>query len=196
MTAARPTRSSCRGPVAISLPDLSKATWRYAPELPEAQPGFDDSGWQLSDKTTTTSTTRPPAGQPVLTADDYGFHQGDVWYRGTYTGASTAQTITLRYGGGGAGMLQAWLDGIYLGQNVLASNSTSPPTTGRVTFAIPASWQTDGTHTLAIMVRNDGRNEDGGVDGRPEGGPRPDLGRDERRHRWGGRRHADVAHPG
>ena len=165
-----PAQKQLPGPAAISLPDLSAARWHYAPESPEAQPGFDDSGWQLADKTTTTSTTLPPAGQPVLTADDYGFHQGDVWYRGTYTGASAAQTITLRYGGGGAGMLQAWLDGIYLGQNVLASNSASPPTTGSVTFAIPASLQTDGTHTLAVMVRNDGRNEDGGVnDAQKEG---------------------------
>ena len=43
---------------------------------------FDDSTWPSADKTVTNSTTKPPAGQPVLTADDYGFHQGDVWYRG------------------------------------------------------------------------------------------------------------------
>jgi beta-galactosidase GanA len=158
------------GPAPISLPDLSTARWHYAPESPEAQPSFDDSTWETADKTTTTSTTPPPAGQPVLTADDYGFHQGDVWYRGTYSGASAARTITLRYGGGGAGLLQAWLDGVYLGQNVLSSGVSSPPTTGSVTFAIPAELQTDGTHTLAVMVRNDGRNEDGGVnDAQKEG---------------------------
>jgi beta-galactosidase GanA len=158
------------GPAAISLPDLSTAQWRYAPESPEAQSGFDDSGWQQADKTTTTSKTPPPAGQPVLTADDYGFHQGDVWYRSTYTGASAARTITLRYGGGGAGMLQAWLDGVYLGQNVLRSDASAPPTTGSATFAIPAGLQTDGSHVLAVMVRNDGRNEDGGVnDAQKEG---------------------------
>ena len=158
------------GPVPITLPDLSSANWKFAPESPESQPGFDDSGWQSADKTTTASTTKPPAGQPVLTADDYGFHNGDVWYRGTYSGAATASTITLRYGGGGAGMLQAWLDGVYLGQNVLASDSASPPTTGTVTFAIPASLQTDAQHVLAVMVRNDGHNEDGGVnDAQKEG---------------------------
>ena len=52
----------------VSLPDLSTARWRYAPESPEAQPGFDDSSWQVADKTQTNSTTKPPAGQPVLTA--------------------------------------------------------------------------------------------------------------------------------
>jgi beta-galactosidase GanA len=158
------------GPAPITLPDLSATKWRFAPESPEAQPSFDDSGWQVADKTTTNSTTKPPAGQPVLTADDYGFHQGDVWYRASYSGASAATTVTMRYGGGGAGMLQAWLDGVYLGQNVLASNLASPPTTGTATFPIPTSLQTDGPHTLAVMVRNDGHNEDGGVnDAQKEG---------------------------
>ena len=158
------------GPAPISLPDLSAAKWKFAPESPESQPSFDDSGWQVADKTTTNSTTPPPAGQPVLTADDYGFHQGDVWYRASYSGASAATRLTMRYGGGGAGLLQAWLDGVYLGQNVLASGLASPPTTGTATFTIPTGLQTDGPHTLAVMVRNDGHNEDGGVnDAQKEG---------------------------
>ena len=158
------------GPAPVHLPDLSTAQWKYAPESPEAQPSFDDSSWQLAEKTNTNNTTPPPAGEPVLTADDYGFHQGDIWYRGTYSGAGTATTIQIHYGGGGAGMLQAWLDGVYLGQNVLTSGVSSPPTTGTVTFAIPTGLQTNATHTLAVMVRNDGHNEDGGVnDAQKEG---------------------------
>ena len=158
------------GPAPIALPDLSTTRWRYAPESPESQPGFDDSHWQAADKTTTNSTTKPPAGQPVLTADDYGFHQGDVWYRASYSGAATATTLAMNYGGGGAGMLQAWLDGVYLGQNVLASGAAAPPTTGTATFTIPTALRTDGPHTLAVMVRNDGHNEDGGVnDAQKEG---------------------------
>jgi beta-galactosidase GanA len=151
------------GPAPVTLPDLSTATWRSAVESPESEPSFDDSMWTPANRTTTNSTTRPPAGQPVLTADDYGFHQGDVWYRGTYPGDGTASTVTLRYGGGGAGLLQAWLDGVYLGQDVLASNLASPPTTGSVTFTIPASLRGAGSHELSVMVRDDGHNEDGGV---------------------------------
>jgi beta-galactosidase GanA len=158
------------GPVPIRLPDLSTAHWRSAPESPESQPSFDDSSRQVADKTTTNSTTKPPAGQPVLTADDYGFHQGDVWYRASYSGASAATTLSFNYGGGGAGMLQAWLDGVYLGQNVLAAGQSAPPTTGTATFTIPTSLRTDGPHTLAVMVRNDGHNEDGGVNDAPKEG--------------------------
>jgi beta-galactosidase GanA len=149
------------GPAEVALPDLTTATWRTAAGSPEAAPGFDDSGWQAADKTTTNSTTKPPAGSPVLTADDYGFHHGDVWYRGRYAGA--AGSVSLRYGGGGAGLLQAWLDGTYLGEHELGVGVTSPPTTGTATFAVPAGLQGDGDHVLSVMVRNDSHNEDGGA---------------------------------
>jgi beta-galactosidase GanA len=158
------------GPVPYMLPDLSQNVWRYAPGTPEAEPSFDDATWQDANKTTTNSTTKPPAGQPVLTADDYGFHHGDVWYRGRYSGAGTATTVSFHYGGGGAGLLQAWLDGHYLGQNVLATNLSSPPTTGTASFPIPASLQTDGPHVLSVMVRDDSHNEDGGINDAPKEG--------------------------
>src|SRR5205823_10095805 len=139
------------------LPALTD--WRYHAESPEADPGFDDSDWLPADKTTTNSTTKPPAGQPVLTADDYGFHHGDVWYRGRYTGA--AASLSLRYGGGGAGLLQAWLDGVYLGQNLLATGTATPATTGTAALTVPTALQTTGAHVLSVMVRNGSHNEDG-----------------------------------
>jgi beta-galactosidase GanA len=146
----------------VTLPDLSAATWRYAPESPEKAPGFDDAGWIAADKTTTNSTTKPPAGQPVLTADDYGFHYGDVWYRGRFTGAAPT-TATFRFGGGGAGLVQAWLDGTYLGQYTLPSGVSAPPTTGTASFTVPEAARTGGEHVLSVMVRNNGHNQDGGV---------------------------------
>nr|WP_277348492.1 beta-galactosidase [Planctomonas sp. JC2975] len=157
------------GAAAVTLPDLTQARWSFASGTPEASPTFDDSSWATADKTSTTSTTKPPSGGPVLTADDYGFHQGDVWYRGRYTGSADTTSLRLNYGGGGAGMLQAWLDGVYLGQNVLASGASAPPTTGTAVFTIPESLRT-GKHELSVMVRNDGHNEDGGVnDAQKEG---------------------------
>ena len=156
------TKQPLPGPKPVTLPDLSQATWRYAAESPEARPNFDDTSWAAADRTTTNSTTKPPAGQPVLTADDYGFHYGDVWYRGRFTGSAPA-TATFRFGGGGAGLLQAWLDGTYLGQYTLANAVAAPPTTGSVTFTVPEAARTDGDHVLSVMVRNNGHNQDGGV---------------------------------
>ena len=65
----------------IDLPALTH--WRHQEESPEAAPGFDDSRWQVADKTTTNSIT-PVQSLPILNADDYGFHTGNVWYRGHF----------------------------------------------------------------------------------------------------------------
>jgi beta-galactosidase GanA len=156
------TTTQLAGPAAVTLPDLTAAPWRYAAESPEKSSGFDDSTWASATKTSTNSTSKPPAGQPVLTADDYGFHHGDVWYRGRFSGAAPA-TVTFSYGGGGAGLLQAWLDGTYLGQNVLATALAAPPTTGTATLTVPTAARTTGNHVLSVMVRDDSHNEDGGV---------------------------------
>jgi beta-galactosidase GanA len=148
------------GPSSVTLPALTN--WRFSAESPEAATGFDDSTWAVANKTTTNSTTKPPSGQPVLTADDYGFHHGDVWYRGRFSGTAPA-SLSLTYGGGGAGMVQAWLDGTYLGQNVLGTGVSAPPTTGTATLTVPTAGRTAGNHVLSVMVRNDSHNEDGGV---------------------------------
>ena len=150
------------GPRQITLPDLTAKPWKYAAESPEAAPGFADAAWRTADLTSTNSTTKPPAGQVVLTADDYGFHHGDVWYRGHFDGTAPA-ALTLDWGGGGAGLVQAWLDGTYLGQREIASGVSSPPTRATDTFAIPSGLRTDGSHVLSVMVRDDSHNEDGGV---------------------------------
>jgi beta-galactosidase GanA len=148
------------GPRQITLPDL--ISWRFSAESPEAKPGFDDAAWRTADLTATNSTTKPPAGQVVLTADDYGFHHGDVWYRGHFDGPAPA-AVSIDWGGGGAGLAQAWLDGVYLGQRTIPSGVSSPPTRNNDTFTIPASPLSDGPHVLSIMVRNNSHNEDGGV---------------------------------
>jgi beta-galactosidase GanA len=167
--AVRPTASGSlsgvrdlAGPRDIALPDLTTARWKYSAESPEAAAAFDDAAWRTADLTSTNSTTKPPAGQVVLTADDYGFHHGDVWYRGHFGGVVPA-SVSLDFGGGGAGLLQAWLDGTYLGQYVLPTAVASPPTRGTATFTVPEDARGDGDHVLSVMVRNDSHNEDGGV---------------------------------
>jgi beta-galactosidase GanA len=145
-------QNALSGPDAVSLPDLTAQSWRYMQESPEAQSAFDDSKWLSATLTSTNSTTPPPSGQPVLTADDYGFHHGDVWYRGKFTSASNVSAITLNYCGSQAGLDQVWVDGNYLGQNVLGGSTCG-------TFTVPVTL-TPGPHVIATMVRNNGHNED------------------------------------
>src|SRR5260370_1419058 len=63
-------------------------------------------------------------------------------------------------------MIEAWLDGTFLGSNQLptpAVYSTSPVESATATFSIPAALQTGGTHELSVVVRMMGHSEDGGA---------------------------------
>jgi hypothetical protein len=127
---------------------------------PEADPAFDDTKWQAIDHRGSATITAKPDGQPTLNMDPYGFHDGDVWYRGHYAGGADAKQLALFYGGGGAGLVQVWLDGKFVGQNEIASGLPRPITTALANFTLPASAQASGDHELSVMVRNDGHNWD------------------------------------
>ncbi|MEO6358995.1 MAG: beta galactosidase jelly roll domain-containing protein, partial [Sphingomicrobium sp.] len=152
------SRAPLSGPVNFALPGLTN--WRSAAGSPEAQPGFDDSGWITASGATNTATVRPPDGQPNLGMDAYGFHHGDVWYRGRFQGEAQAQRLTIHYGGGAVSVLQLWLDGRFIGQHELAGGLPRPITTGVATFDLPAEARGSGEHVLSVMIRNNGHNWD------------------------------------
>jgi beta-galactosidase GanA len=153
------------GAPSITLPVLTN--WKYSAESPEAQPGFDDSAWTVANKTTSTSTTKVPAGQPVLFADDYGFHHGDVWYRGTYTAAADATQVDLTFQSGQVGLMEAWLDGRHLGTYQIPTPTSGQSTTqdwsGTAAWTIPEDLRTAGGHELSVLVRPMAHDEDGGA---------------------------------
>ena len=159
------SRSPLAAPPALTLPAL--AGWKYAPENPESAPGFDDSDWTPATKTTSASATPVPAGQPVLFTDDYGFHYGDVWYRGSWTGTAGAASVAISYQTGQVGMFLAWLDGTFLGAGEIPAPTSSQSTTqgwaATVTLPIPAAAQDSGDHLLAVLVRPMSHQEDGGA---------------------------------
>ncbi|HWT51583.1 MAG TPA: beta galactosidase jelly roll domain-containing protein, partial [Caulobacter sp.] len=148
------------GPGVVALPDLAKLDWKTAAGSPEADPKFDDSVWLKTEGRRSGSTVRGPTGQPALDMSTYGFHQGDVWYRGRYQGQADIDTLTLHYGAGGAGMLQVWLDGRFLGQHELDGGLPRPITTGVATFTLPEDLRGTGEHVLSVMVRDNGHNWD------------------------------------
>ncbi|MFE5211045.1 beta-galactosidase [Streptomyces sp. NPDC056600] len=102
-----------KAPPAVVLPTLTG--WRRREENPEADPRFDDGRWRVADRTATSGATPVPEGQPVLFADDYGFHYGDLWYRGRFADARGAASVRLSYRAGPQGLVMAWLDGEPLG---------------------------------------------------------------------------------
>jgi beta-galactosidase GanA len=158
-------RAPLPGPPPISLPALT--TWRYATENPESEPGFDDSSWTVASKTTSNSVTPVPAGQPVLFADDYGFHYGDVWYRGSWSGSTSVTSVNLSYTTGQEGLLLAWLDGQFIGSHQMpvptSAQATTQGWTANVPLQLPSTAQGSGTHVLAVLVRPMSHEEDGGA---------------------------------
>jgi len=73
----------------VSLPSLSDLQWYAADALPEVQPGYDDSGWTVCNKTTTRSPVAP-VSLPVLFGSDYGHYVGAKVYRGYFDGRPAA----------------------------------------------------------------------------------------------------------
>jgi hypothetical protein len=133
----------------VRLPALTN--WKHAEESPEAAPGFDDTGWQVADKTTTNSVSGINK-LPVLYADDYGFHTGNTWYRGRFhaTGKETGVHL-VSDSGGGAQAFSAWLNGTFLGSS----------TTGNADFTFPAgSVKSQGDNVISVLTVNMGHEED------------------------------------
>lgn len=151
-------RAPLAAPAPFALPELTE--WRIAEGSPETQPDFDDSAWQAIDRRRSATTTAWADGQPAMVMDAYGFHEGDVWYRGRFEGGPDAEKLAVFYGGGGAGMLQLWLDGEFVGQHEIPAGQPRPITLGATEFALPAEAREPGEHVLSVMVRNNGHNWD------------------------------------
>jgi beta-galactosidase len=142
---------SLAGPPAVSLP--VPGGWRFAPEAPEAQPGFDDSRWTVADKLTADSPVQQPVAGPVLDMDDYGFHYGNVWYRGHFTALGTERGVRIDCETGGApATCSVWLNGHFL---------TTTVTTGSQTVDFPAGDLRVGQpNVISVLAENSGHNED------------------------------------
>ena len=136
---------------AVTLPALTD--WKHTQDSPESQPGFNDSSWQVADKTTSKITT--PGTLPVLDADDYGFHTGSTWYRGRFTGTSKTTGITLSTtSGNGAPASSVWLNGTFLG------SSTAD---GAKTYTFPAGvLKTGGDNVISVLTVDMGHDENWG----------------------------------
>ncbi|MFI6560990.1 beta-galactosidase [Streptomyces sp. NPDC050534] len=170
LTAGTTTSGSLRsthplaGADAVALPALHGG-WRRRTENPESAPDFDDSAWKAADATTSYSTTPVPDGQPLLFADDYGFHYGDVWYRGHFAGASGARSVSLAYSTGTQGLLMAWLDGRPLGTHRMPVPDNKTVRQGSwadtAVFDVPEALRTDGAHVLSVLVRRMQHDQDG-----------------------------------
>ncbi|MFG2820000.1 beta-galactosidase [Kitasatospora sp. NPDC048365] len=144
---------SLAGPAPVVLPALTD--WKHAAESFEAQPGFDDSSWTVADRTGSNSITKPVT-LPVLFADDYGYHYGDVWYRGRFAAGAEATGINLSALTGGSGIYSVWVNGTFLG--------TTGDGNGH-SFPFPAGvFKPGADNEVSVLVQNLGHNQNPGTD--------------------------------
>ncbi|MGM1064064.1 beta-galactosidase [Saccharothrix sp. Mg75] len=144
------------GPQPVELPALT--SWRYRPEPPGA-----GTGWTTADKTTTASPIKPKT-LPVLYSDEYGHHNGAVWYRGSFTATGAEASVAVNAITGRRGVYLVWLDGHYLGSAAGGTESDAEPVNpdpGRGDFAVPPGLLAPGDRaTLTVLVENMGHNDD------------------------------------
>lgn len=98
---------------AIKIPDISRSTWKCIDNTPEAYADFDDSKWVVANKTSTNRPQKPYAGKYVLYGDEYGYHGGDLVWRGHFDGNATGVELSVQTGYSGAAM--AYLNGNPIG---------------------------------------------------------------------------------
>jgi hypothetical protein len=149
----------------LSLPQLTR--WRFRLESPESAPSYDDSDWTRAAEAAT-SNPNVPASDTLL-ADDYGFHYGFVWYRGTFRGTGAERAVRLY----ARNSYSVWLNGIYLGSSTahndlknvddqLSSTSSQPSNdtyADGLTFSIGRGQIRAGaTNTLAVLTESLGHN--------------------------------------
>ncbi|MFI5930720.1 beta-galactosidase [Actinoplanes sp. NPDC051494] len=148
-TASGSVTGSVAGPAPVRLPVLTG--WREHAEAPEAQPRFDDAAWRVAD-----------AG---LASDDYGFHSGAVWYRGSFTAAGTETSVDLNAVTGRRGTYLVWVNGRFLGSAAggtqADSDAPANPDPGPGHFAVPAGLLRAGKPAVvSVLVQNMGNNDD------------------------------------
>ncbi|NEB02459.1 beta-galactosidase [Streptomyces sp. SID13726] len=174
ITAPGSLRAALPAPGQLPLPAVREVRlpalggWRRRTENPESAPDFDDSRWTEADRTGSFSITPVPKGQPVLFADDYGFHYGDVWYRGRLTDAAGLESVSLAYSTGTQGLLMAWLDGEPLGTHRMPVPDKGTARKGSwaatATFAVPSAEpfeEIPDSRVLSVLVRRMAHDMDG-----------------------------------
>ena len=151
-TASTSLQGHIEGPVPVSLPTL--AQWHVADGAPEIAPAFNDAHWLATDRA---STPNPYWDHtlPILDSDAYGFHHGNVWYRGHFraTGKETGILLSANTGVhlGNHGIFTAWLNGHFLGNNP----------SGAQQFPIDPAWlRANGDNVIAVLVDNQGHNQE------------------------------------
>ncbi|KAG8706385.1 hypothetical protein FRC09_002435, partial [Ceratobasidium sp. 395] len=140
--------------LSAKLANALKTGWKVADGLPERFTNYSDSGagWKLANQTTTPNPTKPTT-LPVLYADDYGFHLGNILWRGRFNGKASG--VQLNVQGGTASGWSAWLNGDYIGS--FPGDPTSVSGALNLTFA--NATVSDKENVLLVLQDHSGHDQ-------------------------------------
>ncbi|CCO32169.1 hypothetical protein BN14_06223 [Rhizoctonia solani AG-1 IB] len=133
--------------------------WKVADGLPERFANYSDAGagWVAANHTSTPNPTKPSGSGPVLYADDYGFHLGNILWRGRFNGKATAAQLDVQ--GGTSSGWSAWLNGDYIG-----SFPGDPVSVrGNLTLSFSNATVLDGENVLLVLQDHSGHDQRAGA---------------------------------
>ncbi|KAK4909035.1 hypothetical protein LTR49_022134 [Elasticomyces elasticus] len=137
-----------------SLPDLSRVGWKVINSLPEIQPVYDDSLWTEASLTYSNNTARNLSTPRSLYSSDYGYHTGNLLYRGHFTATGFETSLYLATQGGTAFGSSAWLNGTFLG----SFRGTDRDSFGSQVFNI-SQLSANCNYVITVLVDNNGLDE-------------------------------------
>ncbi|KAG6901882.1 hypothetical protein C0995_007006 [Termitomyces sp. Mi166 len=139
----------------VRLPNLSLLVWKTADSLPEIKIDYSDAKWTVADHTTTINPTTPTT-PVVLFAGDYGYHTGNILWRGHLNATGTETAFSVQVQGGSAFGFSVWLDSTFIGS--WEGDAAYSEYTG--TFQFPSFLEEGSAHVLTILQDHMGYEED------------------------------------
>lgn len=139
----------------FTLPTLTDLEWKYIDSLPEIQPTYDDSAWTSADVSKSNNTVQDQKIPTSLFSSDYGYHTGNVLYRGHFVASGTETTFFVKTQGGTAYAASIWLNSTFLGSWPgidTDANYNQTVTLPHLTAGQPA--------VLTVLIDNMGLDED------------------------------------
>ena len=86
----------------FSIPNLSTIGWKVVNSLPEIQSGYDDTLWTTADLTYSNNTARNLTAPVSTYSSDYGYHTGNLIYRGHFVAEGSETSVLIQGQGGSA----------------------------------------------------------------------------------------------
>lgn len=129
---------------------------KSANSLPEILSDYSDDAWTLANHTTTVNPNEYNTSV-VLIAGDYGYHTGNILWRGHFDSIGNETGFYLNVWGGMAFAFSVWLDETFLGswEGDAVSNAHN------ATFDFPVNLNANGTnHVLTILQDHMGYDGD------------------------------------